>query len=77
MKKVLIGGLLALAGSIWALAIIVAAGNSLVDAWSTELGRFWSTVVDMQLVFLFILSAVVTLFSIIIMLVELFRKEKK
>ena len=41
MKKTLIGGILTLAGSIWALAILTAAGNNLVNGWDTSLGRFW------------------------------------
>ena len=76
MKKTLIGGILTLAGSIWALAILTAAGNNLVNGWDTSLGRFWSTVVDMNLVFLFVLSCIVTVFGIVVLLVELFRKEK-
>ncbi len=75
MKKVVIGGLLALAGSIWSLAIILTAGNNLVNGWDTALGRFWSTVLDMNLMVPFVLSAAVAVFGICILLIEYFRKE--
>lgn len=76
MKKTIIGGILALAGSIWSLAIILVAGNNLVNGWDTDLGRFWSTVVDMRLVVLLVISAAITLFGIGVILVELFNKDK-
>ena len=76
MKRALIGGFLSLIGSIWSLAIIFAAGNNLVTSWDTELGRLWSTVIEMNLMFLFVLSVVFTLLGIVLMAVELFRKEK-
>ena len=74
MKKTLIGAVLALIGSIWAGVIILAAGNNLVDTWSTETGRFWSTMIDRQLLFLIILAPLLTLFGIVVLLFELFRK---
>lgn len=76
MKKVLAGGILSLAGSVWAFAIMITAGSNLVNEWNTELGRFWSTVVAMRLMLPFVLSAVLAIFGISIVLVELFRKEK-
>ena len=75
MKKVVIGGFLSLIGSIWALAVIFIASNNLVTHWDTQLGRFWSTVIDMDLLFLFILSVVFVVLGLIIMAVEFFRKE--
>ncbi len=39
MKKIVAGGFLSLVGSIWALAILVSASNSLVNEWVTETGR--------------------------------------
>ena len=76
MKKTLTGSILALVGSIWSLAIILCAGNNLATEWDTELGRFWSTIASMRLTFLFVIAAVITVFGIIVILVELFRKEK-
>ena len=76
MKRALIGGFIALIGSIWSLAIVFIAGNNLVTSWDTELGRLWSTVIEMDLMFLFALSVVFIVLGVILMVVELFRKEK-
>lgn len=76
MKRALIGGFLSLIGSIWTLAIVFISGNNLVTPWDTELGRFWSTVIEMDLMFLFVLSVVFIVLGIFLMAVELFRKEK-
>lgn len=76
MKKALIGGFLSLIGSIWALAVVFIAGNNLVTRWDTQIGRFWSTVIEMDLLFLFILSVAFVILGLIIMAVEFFRKEE-
>ena len=76
MKRVLIGGFLSLIGSIWSLAIIFIAGNNLVTSWDSRLGRLWSTFIEMDLTFLFILSVVFIILGIVLMAIELFRKEK-
>ena len=44
MKRALIGGFISLLGTIWGLAIAVAASNNLVSGWTTPPGRFLSTV---------------------------------
>ena len=76
MKRALIGGFFSLIGSIWSLAIVFIAGNNPVTAWDTERGRFWSTVIEMDLAFLFILAVVFALLGVVLMTIELFRKEK-
>ena len=76
MKRALIGGFLSLIGSIWSLAIVFIAGNNLVTTWDTELGRLRSTVIEMDLMLLFVLSVVFIVLGVILMVVELFRKEK-
>ncbi|MBQ3156162.1 MAG: hypothetical protein IJB81_04440 [Clostridia bacterium] len=76
MKKALIGGFLSLVGSIWSLAIVFIAGNNLVTSWNTELGRFWSTIIEMNLMPLFILFVVMTALGLVILAFEFFRKEK-
>ena len=76
MKRALIGGFLSLIGSIWSLAIVFIAGNNLVTSWDAQIGRLWSTVIEMDLMFLFILSVVFIVLGIVLMAVELFRKEK-
>lgn len=76
MKRALIGGFLSLVGSIWSLAIVFIAGNNLVTSWNTELGRFWSTIIEMNLMPLFILFVVMTALGLVILAIEFFRKEK-
>ena len=50
MKRALIGGFISLLGTIWGLAIAVAASNNLVSGWTTPPGRFLSTVSQMGFV---------------------------
>lgn len=76
MKKMIIGGLLAFLGSIWALVIISVAGNNLVNSWNTDLGRLYSTVSEYQLTIPFILAVILAVFGLVVLFVELFRKEK-
>ena len=68
-------GFLSLVGSIWAMVIMLVAGNNLVTEWNTEAGRFWSTVTDLRLMFPFILAAVITLIGIIVMVIGLIKKD--
>ena len=76
MKKIVAGGFLSLVGSIWALAILVSASNSLVNEWVTETGRLMSTVIEMKMMFPLILCVICIAFGIIMMLVESFRRDK-
>ncbi|MBP3656564.1 MAG: hypothetical protein J6K32_07710 [Clostridia bacterium] len=75
MKRALIGGFFSLLGSIWALAIVFIAGNHLVSSWDSRLGRLWSTVIEMDLMPLFVLSAAFIVLGILLMAAELFRRE--
>ena len=76
MKRALIGGFFSLIGSIWSLAIVFIAGNNLVTSWYSEVGRLWTTIIEMDLMFLFILSVLFIVLGIVLMTVELFRNEK-
>jgi len=75
MKKALVGGILALIGTIWAMVIMLVAGSNLADEWNTEAGRFWSTVTDLRLMFPFILAAVIAVIGIIVMVIGLIKKD--
>ena len=77
MKKALVGGFLSLVGSIWAMVIMLVAGNNLVTEWNTEAGRFWSTVTDLRLMFPFILAAVIAVIGIIVMVIGLIKTSVK
>ena len=76
MKRVLIGGFASLIGTIWTLAVAFIAGSNLVSSWSTPPGRFMTTVGENGLMPIFVPAIILTLAGIIVMLVELFRKEK-
>ena len=75
MKRALIGGFLSLVGSIWTLAVVFIAGNHLVSAWHTPPGRLLTTVSELNLTALLVISVALTVAGIGILLVELFRKE--
>ena len=76
MKKVLIGGFTSLIGSIWSLAIAFVVGNNLVTAFDSDVGRLWSTVLDLGLLLPIIISFAFILFGVVLMAVELFNKGK-
>ena len=69
MKRVLIGGFLSLIGSIWAMAVLFVAGSNLTSGWTTPPGRFMTTVAEMAILFVVL--------GIVIMMVELFRRDKQ
>ena len=76
MKKVLIGGFLSVTGSIWASAVIFVAENNLVSAWPTPPGRFLTTVAEMNLTLVFLLSIALIISGICMMVMEYFRKDQ-
>lgn len=73
MKRALIGGFISLLGTIWGLAIAVAASNNLVSGWTTPPGRFLTTVSQMGFVPLFVMAIVL---GLVIMAIEYFKKDK-
>ena len=76
MKRALIGGFLSLLGSIWTLAIVYYATNNMVIFWDAQVGRLITTMMEHNLMFLLILSVAFIIGGIVIMGIELFRKEK-
>lgn len=77
MKRVLIGGFLSLIGSIWAMAVLFVAGSNLTSGWTTPPGRFMTTVVEMGLSEVFGMAILFVVLGIVIMMVELFRRDKQ
>ncbi|MBQ9952541.1 MAG: hypothetical protein IJO98_10480 [Clostridia bacterium] len=75
MKRALIGGFLALLGTIWGLAVIIAAGSNLVSSWDPAIGRLLSTIHEMKLALPFYLSIAVTIFGAAVLFIEFFRKD--
>ncbi|MCH5254970.1 MAG: hypothetical protein J1F41_08590 [Lachnospiraceae bacterium] len=76
MKRVLAGGFISLIGSIWVLAIFVLAANNMASEWSRSTGRFLSTISELDMTLLFVISIVFVILGIVLMLIEYFRKDK-
>ena len=76
MKRVLVGGFLALIGSIWGAAIFIACGMNLVSGWSTPQGRFFSTVSEVGLTLPLVFAVIVMLVGLVILVKEYFTKDK-
>lgn len=74
MKRALIGGFISLLGTIWGLAIAMAASNNLVSGWATPPGRFLTTVAEMGFVSLFAVAIVLVVLGLVIMAIEYFKK---
>jgi hypothetical protein len=76
LKRVLVGGFLALIGSIWGAAIFIACGMNLVSGWSTPPGRFFSTVSEVGLTLPLVFAVIVMLVGLVILVKEYFTKDK-
>lgn len=76
IKRILAGGFLALTGSIWALAFVIIAGNNLTSEWTTPPGRLLTTMMDMNVLLLFIISVIVVIAGVFLMIQECFEKNK-
>ena len=75
MKRALIGGFLALIGTIWALTFSMVALGNLVSGWSNPPGRFLTNLLEMDLMPLFVVSVLLTLLGLVLMVAEYFRKD--
>ena len=76
MKKAVIGGMLSLIGSIWALAALLFASNNLVSGWSTPPGRLLTTLSELQLMPYFVIAIVFVALGITLMAIEYFKADK-
>jgi len=73
MKRALIGGFLALLGTLWGAGVIIAASQMLVSSWGA-VGRMMTTIIERQLVFPAVISVLFVLLGVVIMGVEYFKK---
>ena len=76
MKRAIIGGFVSLIGSIWSLAVIISANNYAIDGWTTPPGKLLTQIAQASLTPWFVVSLIFTLLGLVLMAVELFRKEK-
>ena len=77
MKRAIIGGFLSLLGIIGVLAILLTASGNLVSGWSTPPGRLLTTISQMGMMALFVISAVLLVLGVVAMAVEYFRPDAK
>ena len=75
MKRAIIGGFLALVGTIWELAIIVFAGNNLVSSWATPPGRLLTTISETGMTLPMAIASTLLLLGLVIMGIEYFKKD--
>jgi len=70
MKRLIAGASVLLSGAILALAAIVAAavGIDIRFEWRTSLGRFWSSMVDLNLMPVFVIAVIMMLAGIVLMI---------
>lgn len=73
MKRAIIGGLLAIISSIWAIAIGAYIQLNLVSSWHGS--RFWSSAAQLGVIVPLVISLIVLALSVIIMCIEFFRKD--
>ena len=76
MKRAIIGGFVSLIGSIWSLAVIISANNYSIDGWTTPPGKLLTQIAQSNLTLWFAVSIILVLLGIILMVAELFRKDK-
>lgn len=74
MKKVIIGGFLAVISSIWAIAIGAYVQFNLAPSWLGS--RFWSSASQLGVIVPLIISLIVLALGILIMCIEYFRKDR-
>ena len=74
MKRALIGGWLALLGTLWGFGVIIAASQMLVDSWNPATGRLLTTILERQLWMPAVLSVLLVVLGLGIMAVEFFKK---
>ena len=76
MKRALIGGFLALLGTIWGLAFLVFVERNPASEWFTPPGRFLTTVAETGMTLPLILAVLFLVIGLAVMGVEYFKKDK-
>jgi ABC-type sulfate transport system permease component len=75
MKKVIIGVFLSMIGALGSLTVFVIIANNMVSGWSTPPGRFLTTVSELGMTPLLVVSSIILVLGLIILAIEYFRKE--
>lgn len=75
MKKILFGGFLSVAGSIWALAVIIFSGNTSISGWSTPPGKLISFISAADAMPLFVIATMLVVVGMLFMVYGLIQKD--
>lgn len=77
MKRTLIGGFLALVGSIWALAALLAGGAYVdqVASWYSPPGRYGTALIESNMMIPLVVGGILLVLGLVILGVEYFKKE--
>ena len=76
MKRAIIGGFIALIGSIWTLAVIISANNYPISGWSTPPpGKLLTQITESNLTMWFGVSIATVVLGIVLMAIEYFKKD--
>ena len=76
MKRVIVGGFLALIGSIWTLAVMISACSLPMSGWTTPPGRAMSQVLESGLMPWLVVSLLLTVLGIVLMAAACFSKDQ-
>ena len=74
MKRTLIGGFLALLGSVWAIPIWTVSSENLVDSWVTPPGRLICTLLQYGSRFPLLFACILSVLGLAILTKEYFTK---
>ena len=77
MKRMIIGGFISLAGTIWGHAITVSAGNNMDRGWSSPPGRFLTTIMETGMAIPMTIALLLLLIGLAILGIEYFRNDEK
>lgn len=71
MKRTLIGCCLVLAGAMGIIAFSICAALTPLSGWSTPPGRFWTAIMEGDLVFPFSVSLLLLILGLILLIIEI------
>lgn len=77
MKRAIIGGFLAVIGSVWSLVALLVAASYVdqIGSWYTPPGRYGTALIESNMVPVLVVGGLLLFLGLVIMAVEYFRKE--
>ena len=74
MKKTIIGGVLAIIGTLGHLAVIIIAAKNIASEWSTPPGRLLSTVCELGMLGILFIFFAILITGLVVLGIEYFKK---